>query len=319
MISLMPVLLRARAQHRACVSLKLILLSTFLSVQPLQAQTPATQNAISQSAAAFRVEVTGKGQPLLLLPGMAAASAMWDGTVAHYRDRYECHVFSLAGMAGQPALHTSAPYLETMRRELAAYIRTRKLNKPILAGHSLGGLLALGLAASEPALVGKVVAVDSVAFLGTIMGVDTVEKAKPLAEQMRAGISGMSQEEWRRNCLGDNPWLKKVAADPARVALAARWSADTDVQTFAQVMYEMMTTDLRNELGMVKVPVLVYATWIGYAPEESRASTEQNRRAQFARLQDWRLRITDTARHFIMFDDEKWMLKELDDFLIARK
>lgn len=308
-----------KAQPCTFISLRLLFVAAFFALPALQAQTPVTQTPSSQSTKAFQVKVVGKGQPLFFLPGMAASAAMWDGVVAHYRDRYECHVFSLAGLAGQPALRNSAPYLETMWRELGAYIRAHKLNKPILVGHSLGGLLALGLAAREPELVGKVIAVDSLAFLGTIMGVETVEKAKPLAEQIRAGIGGMSQEEWRQNALGDNPWLKKVAAEPTKVALAARWSADTDVQTFAQVMYEMMTTDLRNELGAIKAPVLVFATWIGYAPDESRASTERNRRAQFAQLRDWRLRITDTARHFIMFDDEKWLLKEIDEFLAAGK
>lgn len=287
-------------------------------VAPIQARPPASEGGRALPPA-FTVERIGNGPSMLLLPGLAASGAMWQGTAAHFRDRYECHVFSLAGFAGQPALRTGAPYLETMWRELAAYIRAHKLKKPILVGHGLGGMLALGLAAREPELVGKIIAIDSHAYFGTVMDVDTVEKAKPLAEQIRAGISGMSQEEWRQNALGENPWLKKVAADPAKIALAARWSADTDVQTFAQVMYEMMNTDLRNDLRAIKEPVLVFASWIANAPEESRASAERNRRAQFAGLKDWRLRITDTARHFIMFDDEKWMLREMDDFLTERR
>jgi len=284
------------------------------------AQAPSAPAPPTKNPAAFKVEVVGNGQPMILIPGVSSAGASWEGTVAHYRNRYECHVLTLAGFAGQPALQLKlgASYVETMRSELASYIRAKKLNRPILVGHSLGGFLALGLAAREPALVGKIVAVDSLPFLGAIMGVETVEQAQPLAEKMRAGIGSLSGEDWRRNSQPDSPYLKMLATDPAKIALTAKWSEDSDPQTVAQVMYELMTTDLRQELGAVKAPVLVFASWIAYAPEATRAGTEQGRRAQFARLQDWRLRITDTARHFIMLDDEKWMLREMDDFLAAR-
>ena len=48
-------------------------------------------------------------------PGLQSAGAVWDTTVAHYKERYECHVLTLAGFAGQPALPAGTPFLKTVR------------------------------------------------------------------------------------------------------------------------------------------------------------------------------------------------------------
>src|SRR5580704_4477500 len=111
------------------------------------------------AAPSFHVDVTGHGQPMILIPGFASSGKTWDSTVAHYKDHYECHVLTLAGFAGEPRIE--APFLETVRKDLAAYIRANKMNKPVIVGHSLGGFLALWLAEQEPNLVGPLVIVDS--------------------------------------------------------------------------------------------------------------------------------------------------------------
>ena len=51
----------------------------------------------------FAVTVTGSGRPMILIPGLSCGGNVWDGTVTHFKDRYECHVVTLAGFAGQPA------------------------------------------------------------------------------------------------------------------------------------------------------------------------------------------------------------------------
>src|ERR1700735_3866114 len=89
------------------------------------------------SPPSFHVEISGKGKPIILIPGFASSGATWDSTVARYRDRYECHVLTLAGFAGEPRI--DAPLLEPVRKDLAAYIREKKMDKPVIVGHSLGG------------------------------------------------------------------------------------------------------------------------------------------------------------------------------------
>jgi pimeloyl-ACP methyl ester carboxylesterase len=76
----------------------------------------------------FQVKVTGRGRPVILIPGLSSSGETWDTTVARYKDRFECHVLTLAGFAGAPRI--PAPMLEHVREGIAAYIRKNKLDHP---------------------------------------------------------------------------------------------------------------------------------------------------------------------------------------------
>ncbi|MET4080893.1 pimeloyl-ACP methyl ester carboxylesterase [Pedobacter sp. UYP30] len=90
-------------------------------------------NLFAQSPAAkpFAVTVTGKGEPMLFIPGLTCSSAVWDSTIAKYSKNYQCHVFTLAGYAGQPPIENS-PYLDTYKVAIIQYIKDKKLDHVIL-------------------------------------------------------------------------------------------------------------------------------------------------------------------------------------------
>lgn len=81
---------------------------------------------------------------------------------------------------------------------MISYIRANKLQKPIIMGHSLGGFMALWIASAEPDLVGDIIAVDSLPFLGALQKPKaTAEDMKPMAESMRKAITGQTIEQYR--------------------------------------------------------------------------------------------------------------------------
>jgi N-formylmaleamate deformylase len=47
----------------------------------------------------FGARVTGTGKPVILVPGLGCDGAVWDTTVAHFKDKCECHVLTPAGFA----------------------------------------------------------------------------------------------------------------------------------------------------------------------------------------------------------------------------
>jgi pimeloyl-ACP methyl ester carboxylesterase len=260
----------------------------------------------------FKVEVTGRGEPMILIPGLASSGEVWESTVARYKANYECHVLTLAGFAGQSAV--KAPFLEKVRNDLAAYIVEKKLKKPTIVGHSLGGFMALWLASVEPDLAGRLVIVDSLPFLGAINNPNaTPETTKPQAEAMRKAVTAVQTEEQRRKT--QTMYLQAMISDPAKVALALEWGVKSDPETVAQAMYEMYTIDLRPTLPRIKSPTLVVGTWIAYQQYATRAAVEKTFRDQYANLPRYRFVMSEAGKHFVMYDDPKLLFSEMDAFL----
>ncbi|SDM43894.1 Pimeloyl-ACP methyl ester carboxylesterase [Catalinimonas alkaloidigena] len=273
-----------------------------------------TSASLRADPTAFTVEVTGQGQPMLLIPGLSSDGSVWDETVAHYRDRYECHVLTLAGFAGQAPLAQPDPFLPTVRDEIIAYIQEQHLEKPIIVGHSLGGFLALSLGIEAPDLVGPLVTVDGLPFLTAIqMPGATAESAKPLAENMRKVDTNQMPEQVRQQMA---LYLRTMISDSARIREATEWGVQSDPTTIGQAMYELYTTDLRADLPKIKVPTLAMGAWIGYKDYgATRETVLPAYQAQFQNLPHVQLELFDTAKHFIMWDDPEGFFRVLDQFL----
>src|SRR5690606_9878809 len=112
----------------------------------IPAQVAATPNAAAAAPApsaqytAFTVRVVGQGPPVLLIPGLSCDGSVWDATVEHLHSKYQCHVFSLAGFAGTPAVEP--PFLSQVHKQIVHYVKAEKLDHPSIIGHSLGGTMA---------------------------------------------------------------------------------------------------------------------------------------------------------------------------------
>jgi pimeloyl-ACP methyl ester carboxylesterase len=283
----------------------------------------ATADPRPQAPAAttsFRVQVTGRGRPMILIPGLMSSGDTWTSTVARYQDRFQCHVLTLAGFAGEPPI--SQPLLATVRAELAAYIRARRLERPVIVGHSLGGTLALALAADHPDLAGPLVIVDSLPFLaGAQMQAKNVEDARAGAAAMRAYMTTQTPEQFQAYVKAGTA-TEFMVKSPADHETIKGWGLGSDQRTSAEAMADLMLMDLRQDLTKITSPTLVLGTWIGlheqlkkYGMALSRAEVVRTFEEQFAALPKLHFALTETARHFIMLDDPKWFFGELDAFL----
>src|SRR6476469_5078021 len=122
----------------------------------------AALRAATASAAdyTFTVTVTGKGRPVVFVPGFGCSGKVWDSTVAHFKDRCECHVLTLAGFAGVPPLKDDKPFLDTVVKGIADYAADRKLANAVVVGHSLGAHVAIRVAEAAPEQFTTAVLVD---------------------------------------------------------------------------------------------------------------------------------------------------------------
>ena len=93
--------------------------------------------------------------------------------------------------------------------------------------------------------------------------------------------------------------------------LGGRRAADARVA--AQVLHDVMTTDIRGELTAVTAPIiLLYAQDDGLMPaERAKAAFEP----QYAGVARFAAQIVPGSRHFIMLDQPEAFAKALDEFL----
>ncbi len=275
----------------------------------------AATTAFSAEPSAFTVKVTGHGRPMILIPGLSCPGEVWDSTVAHFKDRYECHVLSLAGFGGTPA--KPGPVLEPARDALIAYIESHKLVRPVIVGHSLGGSLALALGTNKPDLVGPLVVVDGLPFISGVTrpGI-TAEQARASAEGMKKHFSTIDDTTYRQNVLSGAMTRAMVVSDKDHERIIA-WGLASDRATVTEAMTELYSTDLRADLARITSPSLVLGSWAGYKPYTDRARTESIYREQFSQLRNVSIVLSDTARHFIMFDEPQWMFEQIETFLNA--
>jgi pimeloyl-ACP methyl ester carboxylesterase len=267
--------------------------------------------AAAATPSAFNVKVTGAGAPVILIPGLASPGEVWDGTVQRFCACRQCHVLTLAGFAGAPAI--DAPLLPAVEQQLSAYISDNKLGRPLLVGHSMGGFLALKMAANHPAQVGRVVVVDALPALGaTQLPNVTPEQLEAMAAQMRDRLLGADQASFAAQQRRTAGSLVSAEADAERVA---GWSLQSDRRTMATAIYQMLSQDLRPDLARIQAPTLVLGSWAAYKSFLPRSAVEAMFKSQYQQLPGVQVELADTARHFIMYDDPDWMYARIDQFL----
>lgn len=264
-----------------------------------------------QEPEAFRVEVQGSGPPVLLIPGLGCGGNVWDGTVARLSERYTCHVFTLAGFAGQPAL--PAPFLETIRDALLAYIEDQQLERPAVIGHSLGAFLALWLGCQAPEKVGPLLAVDGLPYYTALLvpGADSAA-VETQAQALRARFAGLSQEQYAAVNPANLSWMIKDQADIEHVAAESNLS---DPQAVGQAAYEMMHVDLREQVARIQSPVLLLGATALAQDEAQRTAIEQAYRAQMEPIPQHTVRFNAEARHFVQLDARDWFYEQVEAFL----
>jgi pimeloyl-ACP methyl ester carboxylesterase len=103
----------------------------------------------------------GAGPALLLIHGLSASSRWWDRNVPGLAERFHIYAIDLVGF-GASRGRPRRPFMLAEAAELvAAWMAQVGLTRAEVVGHSMGGCVALDLAAAHPELVAHLVLVDA--------------------------------------------------------------------------------------------------------------------------------------------------------------
>ena len=258
------------------------------------------RDAATWEGAMFTVSVEGAGQDVVFLHGLAASPECWEeaGELLPGVRAHSIHMRGFAGLAPS-AFRDPMNFLKPMADALAGYIRTLKAGPVAVVGHSMGGLVGLILARDHADVVDRLMVVDVPAYFSVLINpFATAASMAPFAQHSRRSYVERSkpdlQDDIRRT-------TEKLVRDPAHLARIVRWGANSDRQTIADVMAEVMVTDLRGDIQRIEAPVDVIYTWDRTTPA-SKLGLDQVYAASYSGLRDGRRLRIDDARHYVMFD-----------------
>src|SRR5690554_762044 len=78
------------------------------------------------------VEITGKGKPIILIPGFTVPGDIWNPLVKNLEKNYECHIVTLAGFGGIEPIEF--PWLPKVNESLKEYILKNDLQNTTIIG-----------------------------------------------------------------------------------------------------------------------------------------------------------------------------------------
>lgn len=133
----------------------------------------------------------GKGEPLLMIAGLGSDSTSWLPVIVPLSNNYRVIVFDNRGV-GRSTSNNSGITIYQMEEDVVRLIEQLNLDPVNIIGHSMGGMIAMQLAANNPKLVKNLV----LSATSTIAG----ERNKYLLRDMAEyGENGMDKYLWFRN------------------------------------------------------------------------------------------------------------------------
>ena len=286
-----------------------------LASQPVMAAQAESNATALQHCDCFNVRVVGaggNGPAVILIPGLASSGDVWQSTVETLQQNYQLHILTLAGFAGVapiPAQNWGNGYLTLQQDAILRYIREQQLQKPVVIGHSLGGYLALALAATAPEQIGGAINVDGLPALGALFAASSSSQSDSSdAGNTRQPQGGFDAMALAKSMASEPQWQQRIVKDMYQ----------SDGMTSGRVMGELMRADLRPALSNISVPVLTLGALQHGAPYSTPEQVQANYETQLANApkQYHSFAFSRDSRHFIMADAPDWLNRQIQQFLL---
>jgi pimeloyl-ACP methyl ester carboxylesterase len=268
----------------------------------------------------LQIDRYGKGDAVVLLPGLTTGPWEWYDTIRHLAPNHTVYAVSLPGFDGRPA--ATPPLFDRVTADFWSFIATQHVARPVLVGHSLGGTLAILLGEQHPERLRGIVALDGMPLFP---GMERVT-----AEQRAAAAQGAATQiaaESHAQLLDYEKGYMHSAGgvlDPALGDQLAELEARSDPPTVAEWLREDLSSDLRPDLAKISVPLLEIAPYNEPDLINSPIKYTADQKAQYygtllVGAPKVQVVSISPARHFAMFDQPQQFFAILDAFIAQNR
>ena len=190
---------------------------------------PDERGRISLDGAILTYQAAGAGPPVVLIHGLSGSGRWWSKNAGVLAERFRVYSVDLVGFGqsrgrGRFDLGRAAAQLATMLDRLG-------IAHAGVVGHSMGGLIAVGLAAEYPEQVDRLVLVNAAVFANR--------------RDRRLGRLGWGLIQALRS------------TPPDFVPMLARDAFRAGPRTLGFATYQLLSADWTAKLGQIRAPTLV--------------------------------------------------------------
>jgi len=258
-----------------------------------------SRGAIGATGIAYRVDGPNDAPAIVFLNSLGTDHGLWDAQVGVFRDhRVVKFDFCGHGASDPPRAPVS---IASFGDDVIALLDHLALERADVCGCSLGGMIALWLAAERPARIARAVLANTGARVGTVerwnVRIDAVR---------REGMDGVVESVIARFF---SPTFHE--REPAAVSRVRAMLRATDPRGYMAACAALRDADLRGLLERVRVPTLIVAGEVDVATPPSSAEELH------AGIAGSRLAIIPGAAHLTNVERPDEFNAVVRDFLFA--
>ncbi len=241
----------------------------------------------------------GSGPPLLFIHGLGSSTKDWFAQVPYFADQYRVIRIDLRGHGRSE--RTRGPYhIAQFARDVAVTLRRLDATPAHVVGLSMGGMVALQLAADAPRLVRRLVVVNSIADAKLNTWRDVWFYVSRRTAVQLLGMRRVGQ------IIGGRLFPNPDQTDLRR-EFVKRWSQN-DRQAYLWAIDAILGWGVTERLPSISAPTLLVAAEHDYTPVATK-----NRIA--ARMPNARVAMVENARHALPVEKPDVFNAIVEDFL----
>lgn len=240
----------------------------------------------------------GKGQRMLLLPGITSPAITWGFVAERLAKHFDVHVLDFRGRGLSSSAAGMDASLDAMASDVLALLDALDWSSAILLGHSMGARVAIRAAARDPRRMGQLLLIDP-----PVTGPGRRAYPAPLSwyvDSIRLAVQGTTAQALRAF---SPTWTQE------QLQLRAEWLHTCDEDAIVQAYNGFHQDDIHADLHRLKPPGLLMSAGRGgvILPEDL---------AEIRTLAPGLVqRTASNAGHMIPWDDEEGFYRLLGEHL----
>jgi N-formylmaleamate deformylase len=279
-------------------------------VLPARATTLATLPAAAESFDLGTLHVARYGSgpnTIIFIPGLACGPWVWAREINALSQRNTVYTLTLSGFDGRAYAIAGDPFA-AFSSDFWSLLEQRKISRPVVIGHSLGGTLAIALAEQHSDRLAGIIALDGLPVFPTLAQADASAREKAAT----AASTQIAAETHEQVMDYEKKYMAMATLDPTLVDPTAALEARSDPKGIAAWIGADLATDLRPNLVQISVPfveLMPFAQPSPYTQAQSLAFYQ----ALVAGAPHVTVVAIPNARHFAMLDQPQ----AVDDAIVA--